>query len=217
MILNCLRRLLPRKLHKHLQPPIHLDQVGFIPTREACNNTPKVLNLIHTIQESQTPCVLIGTDAEKAVDRVNWRFMFAVLHRIGLGEHMLQWITKLYSNPTAQVKANGILLDPFPIYNGTRQGCPLSPLLFALSLEPFLCAIQLNPDNSGVQVGNRQHKISAYADDLLYSLTNPSVSLPNFVHEFDTHGKLSNLQIGKSEAMGVGVPPCAPQNLTAKL
>lgn len=63
--------------------------------------------------------------------------MFSVLHHLGLVETILNWISKIYSNPTAHVKANGVLSDPFPITNGTRQGSPLSPLLFALSLEIF--------------------------------------------------------------------------------
>lgn len=119
---------------------------------------------------------------------------------------MLQWIFKIYSHPTAQVEANGVLPDPFPITNGTRQDCP-SPLLFALSLEPFLCMIRSNPDISVIIIGNEQHKISAYADDLLFSLTNPPISLPNLIHEFEHYSELSKLQINfsKSEAMGVGV------------
>lgn len=51
--------------------------------------------------------------------------------------------------------------------------------------------------------------MSVYADDLLFSITNPSISLPNLMQEFDTYGALSNLKINfaKSEAMGIGIPP----------
>lgn len=128
---------------------------------------------------------------------------------------MLSQIAGIYSNPTAQVKANGVLSDPFPITNGTRQGCPLSPLLFALSLEPFLSRIRLNPDIQGVLAEPMQHKISAYADDLLFSLTNPGVSLPNLLKEFETYGKMSNLKINftKSEAMGISILTNALSNL----
>lgn len=135
--------------------------------------------------------------------------MVAVLRHIGLGEVMLNRIANIYSVPTAQVKANGVLSDPFPITNGTRQGCPLSPLLFALSLEPFLSTIRLNPDIQGITVGPMQHKISAYADDLLFSLTNPMISLPNLLKEFEKYGELSNLKINfsKSEAMGITLTP----------
>lgn len=98
----------------------------------------QVLNLLHVVQSTNTPCVFLNTDAKKAFDRVNWSFMFAVLRHIGLGEVMLSWIAGIYSNPTAQLKANGVLSDPFPIKNRMRQSCPQYPLLFALSLEPFL-------------------------------------------------------------------------------
>lgn len=182
--------------------------MGFIPTREAKDSTTKVLNLIHIAIQSHIPSVFVNTDVETAFDRVNWQYMFAVLRHIGLGDTMIQWITQIYSNPTAQVKTNGLLSDPFQITNGTRQGCPLSPLLFALSLEPFLCKIRMNPDIQGLKTGDTQYKVSAYADDLLFSLTNPSISLPNLLKEFEMYGKISNLKINysKSEAIGVEVP-----------
>lgn len=50
---------------------VHLDQVGFILTREARDNTIKVLNLIHVANQTHAPCVFLGAIAEKAFDRVN--------------------------------------------------------------------------------------------------------------------------------------------------
>lgn len=121
---------------------------------------------------------------------------------------MLSRTARVYSNPTAQTKVNGVLAEPFPIKNGTRQGCPLPPLLFALSLEPFLSTIRLDPDIQGVMIDKTQHKILAYADDMLFSLTNPVVSLPNLLKQFDIYGTLSNLKINftKSEAMEIALP-----------
>lgn len=134
--------------------------------------------------------------------------MISVLRYIGLGNRMLTWIESLYSDPTARVRANGILSAPFAIRNGTRQGCPLSPLLFVLSLEPFLRTVHAHPDIKGVNMGETQQKIVAYADDMLFTLTNPVISLPNLLQEFESYGNISNLKINfnKSEAMGVGVP-----------
>lgn len=128
---------------------------------------------------------------------------------------MLSWIHRIYSSPTAQVKVNGLLSEPFPIGNRTRQGYPLSPLLFALSLESFLCKIRMNPNIQGLLVGDSQCKVSAYADDLLFSLTSPTISLPNLMKEFDIYGNISNLKINfsKSEAMGVAVPSYSIQTI----
>lgn len=207
--LKLFSKIIATRIAQHLESLIHLDQMGFIPTREARDNTIKVLNLVHIAKANNIPSIFISTDAEKAFDRVNWDYMFSVLRHIGLGDRMMKWIGNIYSIPSAQVKVNGILSSPFPIRNGTRQGCPLSPLLFALSLEPFLRKIRSNPDISGLQVGNINCKNSAYADDLLFSLTNPKISLPNLMREFKTYGEISHLKINfsKSEAMGVSVPP----------
>lgn len=86
--------------------------------------------------------------------------------------------------------------------------CPLSPLLFALSLEPLLNKIRQNPDILGLQVGDHKYKVSAYADDLPFSMPNPHVSLPNLMKEIECYGALSNLKINytKSQAMGVALP-----------
>lgn len=141
--------------------------------------------------------------------------MFATLRHIGLGDRMLNWISAVYLNPTAVVRANGVMTEVFPITNGTRQGCPLSPLLFALSLEPFLCHVRLNPDITGVETNREQFKVSAYADDLLFSLTKPIISLPSLMKEFHTYGQLANLKINfsKSEAMSIGTPTTQLSNL----
>lgn len=69
---------------------------------------------------------------------VSWLFIEGVLTHIGLSGPALLCILALYSCPIDRVKVNGVLSDSFTIGNGTRQGCPLSPLIFSLSLEPFL-------------------------------------------------------------------------------
>lgn len=106
---------------------------------EARDNTIRALHILHWAQEGpeQIPRVVLSMDAEKAFDKVNWAFMQEVLREIGLGDRMMGWVSALYTGPRARVKVNGTLSDYFDMGNGTRQGCPLSPLLFALVLEPI--------------------------------------------------------------------------------
>lgn len=81
--LKLFTKIIASRLH-HLTHLIHLDQVGFIPTREARDNTIQVPNLLHIANSNKTPCVFLGTDAEKALDRVSWTFMFTTLKYIGV-------------------------------------------------------------------------------------------------------------------------------------
>lgn len=64
--LKLFTKIIATRLQHHLPTLIRLDQVGFVPTREARDNTTKVLNLIHIANSTKTPCVFLGTDAQKA-------------------------------------------------------------------------------------------------------------------------------------------------------
>lgn len=57
----------------------------------------------------------------------------------------INWINVLYAAPSARIRVKGELSEPFKLYGGTRQGCPLSPLQFALALEPLAACIQASP------------------------------------------------------------------------
>uniref|UniRef100_A0A8C5LYI8 Reverse transcriptase domain-containing protein n=1 Tax=Leptobrachium leishanense TaxID=445787 RepID=A0A8C5LYI8_9ANUR len=198
-------KVLATRLQPHIPNLIHCDQVGFVPGREAKDNTIRALQLIHEGQLSGRDFLLLSTDSEKAFDRVNWDFLFASLAHIGLGPQMQSWVKALYTDPSARICVNGVYSESFPIQNGTRQGCPLSPLLFVLSLEPFLSAVRQHPDITGPVIGTTQHKIAAYADDLLFFVTNPRVSLPCILSTFKDYGVLSNLKInfGKSNILSI--------------
>lgn len=99
--------------------------------------------------------------------------------------------------------------DSFPILNGTMQGCPLSPILFILALEPFIRTVRNNSAIHGISVGHQQFKTSAYADGLLFSLTQPIISMSALLAEFETYGRLSNLRINfqKLVAISIVTPP----------
>lgn len=111
--------------------------------------------------------------------------------------------------PYAHVQVNGILSSALNIHNGTSQGCPLSPLIFILTLKPFLQIIRAHPDITGMQTGSQHHKLCAYADDLLYYISNAVISVPILMSEIEKYGQLSNYMIKykKSIALNLNLAP----------
>ncbi|KAM8960733.1 transmembrane protein 132D [Pelodytes ibericus] len=76
-------------------------------------------------------------------------------------------------------------------------------------------AVRDNPDIMGLSIGDTQHKILGYVDDLLFPITNPVLSLPNVMKEFQIYGDLSNLKINssKSEILNINLPEKTEQQL----
>lgn len=120
MDLKIFTKILSLRLSGRIPQLVHSDQVGFVPTREARDNTTKALNLIYATQKHKIPLLLLSTDAEKAFDRVDWTFLTETLCFLGLGWRMMHWIQAIYSCPSARVKVNGHLSQSFEITNGTR-------------------------------------------------------------------------------------------------
>ncbi len=153
-------------LERVLPSVIHMDQTGFIK------------NIIYSAKQMDSPVIALSLDAEKAFDRVEWPYLIAILHKMNFGPKCIDMIRMLYENPSATVRTNSHLSSQLNLSRGTRQGCPLSPLLFALSVEPLAIAIWANKSIFGLEIGGYVHKISLYADDVMLYLTNPKSSLP---------------------------------------
>ena len=77
----------------------------------------------------------ISINAEKAFDKIQHPFMFKTLRKVGIEGTYLNIIKSIYDKPTANIILNGEKLKDFPQKSGTRQGCPLSPLLFNIVLD----------------------------------------------------------------------------------
>lgn len=121
------------------------------------------------------------------------------LRCMGPDQRMKNWMQAIYSRPMAQVKVNGLLSSSY----GMRQGCPLSPLIFILTLEPFLRSVRENPNITSLRLeGTLSLKITAFADDILFFVSNPLVTVPNLLQELKTYGVLTYFKINYFEIGG---------------
>ena len=86
--------------------------------------------------------MIISIHAEKGVNEIQHEFMIKTLSKVGIEGAFLNIMKAIYERPTANIILNGQKLKPFPLRLGTRQGCPLSPLLFNVVLEVLATAIR---------------------------------------------------------------------------
>uniref|UniRef100_A0A672JMA1 Reverse transcriptase domain-containing protein n=1 Tax=Salarias fasciatus TaxID=181472 RepID=A0A672JMA1_SALFA len=166
----------------------------------------RLINIIDYATIHNLESIIISLDAEKAFDRVNWKFLFGILTKFGFGTSFIDWIKILYNNPAACVKTNEQTSSSFCLQRGTRQGCPLSPSLFAIFIEPLAAAIRQNKDIRGILANNKiEHKISLYADDVLLFLQNSPSSISQTITLIDKFSLISDYSINWSKTTAMPI------------
>ena len=97
--------------------------------------------------------MIITIYAEKAFDKIQHPFIIKTLQKASRERTYLNIIKAVYDNPPANIILNGEKLKALPLKSGTRQGCPLSPLLFNIVLEVLSTAIREVKEIKGIQIG----------------------------------------------------------------
>ena len=96
--------------------------------------------------------MIISIDAEKAFDKIQHPFMIKTLQIMGIVGTYLNIVKARYDKPTANIILIGEKLKAFPLRSGTRQGCPLSPLLFNIVLKVLARAIREEKEIQEIQI-----------------------------------------------------------------
>ena len=153
-LLNVDYKICARALAARLLKVIHYvvgpDQTCGVPCRFIGDNVALLRDLAHYCEVTNFPAAILSLDQEKAFDRVDWSFLFSTLSKMGFGDSFIKWIRVLYRSPRCSVMVNGHI-SPFVFPSrGVRTGCPLSPLLYVLSMEVLAYNICASPVIQGI-------------------------------------------------------------------
>ena len=134
--------------------------------------------------------MITSRDAEKAFNKIQHPFMIKTLQNVGIERTYLNITKAIYDKPTANIVLNGEKLKPFPLRSETRQGCPLSPLLFNIVLEVLATAITEEQEIKGIQIGKEERKLALFADDMLLYIQNPKDVTRKLLELINEFGKV---------------------------
>uniref|UniRef100_A0A3P8R955 Reverse transcriptase domain-containing protein n=1 Tax=Astatotilapia calliptera TaxID=8154 RepID=A0A3P8R955_ASTCA len=138
---------------------------------------------------------------------------------MGFGEKFTCYVRTLFNAPRANITTNDVLSGTFSVTRGCRQGCPSSPLLLTIAIEPVAVAIHTSASISGIRFGTSEHKLSLYADDLLLYITDPLKSIPSLMKCLKEYSAASGYKINytKSEIMSLSIQDSRIRALTDPL
>ena len=117
--------------------------------------------------------MIISIDAGKAFNKIQHLFMIKTLQKADIEGTYFSIIKATYDKHTANIIFNGEKLKAFPLRSGTRQGYPLSPLLFNIVLEVLATVIREEKEIKGIQIGKDDVKLSLFADNMILCTENP--------------------------------------------
>ena len=144
--------------------------------------------------------MIISIDAEKAFEKIQHSFMIKTLQKAGIEGTYFNIIKTVYDKPTASITLNGEKLKAFPLKSGTRQGCPLSPVLFNIVMEVLATAIRAEKEMKRIQIG-KELKLSQFADDKILYIENPKDSTKKLLELINEYINVAGYKINTQKSL----------------
>ncbi|TWW67065.1 Transposon TX1 uncharacterized 149 kDa protein ORF 2 [Takifugu flavidus] len=200
-----LSKALANRLREAMEHVIHRDQTYCVPGRSMVDNIHLIRDVLEVSSSLGTQVGLLSLDQEKAFDRVEHSFLWRTMERFGFSAGLIAMIKVLYRDIESVLKFNGGLCAPFRVHRGVRQGCALSGMLYALSLEPLLIKIRENVQGLVLSGFTGNLVLSAYADDVIvFTRDQQDINILNRITNKFSMVSAARVNWGKSEALAVG-------------
>lgn len=161
-----LMKVLARRLQNVITEIVGEHQTCAIKGRSILTNVHIARSLLELCDEEADQVAMLQIDLEKAFDRVQHRVMYRILEYVGVGEVITSFVKMAYTECTTQLIINGKPSARISVQSSVKQGCPLSPLLFCIYLEPFCRTILKNRLINGFSLHGTEVKLLSYADDV---------------------------------------------------
>ena len=207
VVYKIISKLLVEKLRPLFDKLVLPTQSAFIPNRWIAENQIVVQEILHSFKTRKTKpgLMAIKLDLQKAYDRVNWKFLEAILLHFGFNETFTRWIIACVSSVSFEVVVNGGKLECFKPSRGLRQGDPLSPYLFILCQEVLSRLIEhdLRLKNiAGIKSSINGPTIShvMYADDIILFTKASRKDAESLVKTLEKYCRWSGQAINRSKS-----------------
>jgi hypothetical protein len=198
-------KILATRLQEVLPSLINLDQSGYLKKRFIGQNIRILEDVSFFAKENNLPGILLSIDFEKAFDSLNWNFLFKTLKHVNFGDNFINYVKTMYNNIQSTVLNNGNTGTYFNLERGVRQGCPLSAYLFITCLETLANKIRNDKSINGINIDNREIKISLLADDITLILAD-ILSVKKSLTVLQAFSKCAglNINVEKTQAKYIG-------------
>ena len=120
---------------------------------------------------------------------------------MGIEGTYLNIVKAIYDKPTGNIILSGEKLKAFPLRSGTRQGCPLSPLLFNIVLEVLATTIREEKEIKGIQIRKEEVMLSLFADDMKPYIENPKDSIRKLLELISEFSKIAGYKINTQKSL----------------
>ena len=210
-LLNTLYKVVAKIYANRMKPLLHNwilpSQTGFVPNRCILDNIFLAFEAIEWALENNQNLSMLLLDFEKAYDRVSWKFLSQAMDKMGFNSNWITQVMSLNLNASASIIVNGEQSKPFQLQRSVRQGCPLAPYLFLLTVDVLGQMLQHPECNvQGLRLPDHSTITNQmFADDTLLLLEGNPANMDRAINVINRFGAASGAKLNLHKSIGLWI------------